>query len=320
MEDLVLAAAATGLPGSLRTLPSQEVSIEDALVLVAAAERHGIAGMVLAAVQRGELLLPAEALDALVETHARQMDTCLRLEDGLLSVTALLEGTGIETRVLAGTAVAHLDYPDPALRAFHRLDLLVRAADLQGAAEILCRRGWLRSGLQEPGARHEIVLVSPAGLALELQATLPDVPADVRINVSDFWNESQEFHLGGRRLRALGAEQRLLHISCCAVRDDATSLVAQRDLVEIALFGTWVFSHLVALASSWNAHLVLARAIRAAWQRLAIADVIALSVWADSYRTTSGRPQPRRESGTGAPRVVPPRPWRELRNLRIGRS
>src|SRR4051794_11171817 len=94
LEDVAVAVTAWGLPGSLHTPPSQEFSVEEALTLVAAADRHGIAGLMLACVQGGELLLPAEALDALVETHARQMETCLRLESELLSVTAVFDDTG----------------------------------------------------------------------------------------------------------------------------------------------------------------------------------------------------------------------------------
>ena len=54
------------------------------------------------------------------------MQSCVQLERVLLETVAELDALGAEFRVLKGTAVAHLDYPDPSWRGFGDIDLLVR--------------------------------------------------------------------------------------------------------------------------------------------------------------------------------------------------
>jgi hypothetical protein len=66
----------------------------------------------------------------------------------------------------------------------------------------------------------------------------------------------------------------------------------------MVLFGEWRRPRLMDLVASWNAQALLAGAVRAAWQRLAIADVTGLSVWAEGYRPEVRRP---RRHPAGAP-------------------
>ena len=59
----------------------------------------------------------------------------MRLEQEVLTVIDLLTASAVDVRILKGSAVAHLDYPDPALRSFIDLDILVRSEQIE------CRDG-----------------------------------------------------------------------------------------------------------------------------------------------------------------------------------
>jgi hypothetical protein len=119
------------------------------------------------------------------------------------------------------------------------------------------------------------------------------------VDSSRLWADGDPFSVSGRKLKALGSEQRLLHTAVLALDpDESQSLVPQRDLVEMVLFGEWRRARLMDLAAAWNAEDTLARAVRASWQRLAIADVTGLSVWAEGYRPEARKP---RRYPAGAP-------------------
>jgi hypothetical protein len=313
LEDLVISAAAGGIPGSLRELPHQELPEKQAHELVEAAQHHQLAGVMLASVQAGELRLPAVATEALVDAHVREMTTCLHLEHELLDVTALFEAAGIESRVLDGTAVAHLDYQDPTLRAFTHLELLVRAADLGRATELLRRSGWRATPAGE-GLVRSTTLVAPSNVRLDLHTTVERAPGGLNVNVQELWSEGQDFLVGPQRLTALDSEQRLLHACCDAMSGGSPPApVLLRDIVEMALFGRWSHTRVLGLAASWKAQSVLAQAVLAAWQRLAIADVTGLSVWAQGYRPPFRSQQLPRDKGTGVTLAARPTSWARFR-------
>jgi hypothetical protein len=318
VEDLAVALAARGLPGSLRELPVEPLPDERALQFVREASRLGMAGFMLTAVRDGELPLSATALDALVVAQLHESTTRVYLEQELVAVTGLLDDAGIESRVLEGCAVANIDYRDTALRAVTSIDLLVQPQDLRPAAEVLRRRGWRppRSADREP--RGAVALVGPTGPRLALHASI-GAALGLSVDLQHLWSDGDQFVVNGRRLKALGGAQRLLHASTLALDGEGTPLlVRQRDLAEMVLFGDWRRRRLMDLATAWNAQDVLANAVRTAWRRLAIADVTALSVWAEHYR-----PGPRKKVRPG-PSLVPAAganigSWAMVRR-RLGRS
>jgi hypothetical protein len=314
LDELVIAVSAVGLPGSLRELPGYELPEQQARELVEAAERQHLAGVTLASAQAGDLRLPPSAFEALADVHVREMTTCLRLEYALLVVTALLDEAGIESRVLDGSAVAHLDYQDPALRTFPQLDLLMRPGDIVRAVHVLRRDGWQPAEPETGRRRSESVtsLTGPDQLRLDLHTTLDRAPGELTVDIDELWSEGQEFVLGERRLTALDSEHRLLDACCRAVTAGShpPPLVIERDIAEMVLFGGWKHGRLMKLASAWRAQAVLAQAVRSAWQHLAIADVTTLSVWAQGYRPPGRQQRPRRLAVTaGGPSL---RSWARL--------
>jgi hypothetical protein len=320
LDDLVVALAAAGLPGSLRTLPEEELSESLGDQLVAAAERLLLAGMVVASVQAGKLRLPPRALAAMIAAQDRETATRRRLEQQLPAATARLEQAGIEARVVDGSAVAYLDYPDPSLRAVPSLDLLVLPTESDAAIAALRRDGWHPLPSRSSGRLPEAALIHPSDVRLNLRTTVDPGLRGLSVRVSELWTDAQEFVIGSRQLRALGSEQRLLQASCSvAAGGSPPLLVYQRDLVEMILFGGWEHRRLMRLATSWRALPVLAHTVRTAWRRLAIADVTGLSVWAEAY-SPSPTPLPPGHTAFDAFPEAPAQPWGKIRSLLARRS
>jgi hypothetical protein len=299
LDDLIVAVAAGGLPGSLREFPEDPVPEPQALELVRATERLGLVGFLLASIRNGRLALPPVAVEALDEAQLYETTTRLYLEQELLPIGMLLDEADIEFRVLDGCAVAHLDYRDSDVRAVTRLDLLVHPRDLGRAAQVLRRRGWRPPRDTESHAGRGVPLVGPSGPRLVLHDTL-DASPESNVDLHELWADADPFVLSGRRLKALGSEQRLLHVSTLAHGpDDQLTLLPHRDLAEMVLFGQWRRGRLMELASSWSLQRVLADAVDTAWRRLAIADVTRLSVWAQAYHAEP-RPHTRRRAAGGS--------------------
>ena len=74
---------------------------------------------------------------AVLAAWVTRMQSCVQLERVLLETVAELDALGAEFRVLKGTAVAHLDYPDPSWRGFGDVDLLVQSDDYEAVVERL---------------------------------------------------------------------------------------------------------------------------------------------------------------------------------------
>jgi hypothetical protein len=320
VDDLLVAVAAVGLPGSLCELPQRELPEREARALVDAVARHEIAGVALASAQAGQLRLARPGLKALADVHVREMAGCLHTEHALLSAITVLDEQSIETRVLDGIATAHLDYHDPAWRSFRDPDVLVRSSDLRRAHDALERSGWRPPRRLRDDAWRGATLVGPAGVHLTLHTSIECQPDHRAVEGPELWADAQAFSVGQHVLKALGPEQRLLHACCRAASAATPPLVVQRDVAEMVLFGDVDYARLMELAISWQAQAAMAHAIRAAWNRLSIADVTSLSVWAEKYLASRSGSKPRRETTAARAAAAAARPLRGIREIQAGRA
>ena len=138
------AVAAHGLEGATLALPEVPVEPPVWAHLVAGAGHERITGLLVRAILDGALPATSEQTEEAGLAHRASMVAALALEATLVGAAALLEGAGIDHRVLKGTGVAHLDYPDPALRSFGDVDLLVRSSQFDDAVEVLVAVGHRR--------------------------------------------------------------------------------------------------------------------------------------------------------------------------------
>jgi hypothetical protein len=145
------------------------------------------------------------------------------------AVTAF-DTAGIPVILLKGPSIAAWLYPEGG-RAYGDSDLLVRAADLAGAGDVLRGMGFER--VSRGAAEHAHTYLrdtNGVGLAVDLHRGLPYVTIDPRI-VWDVLNEgTEELTVHHRPVRILGAPQRALHLCIHAVQHVTESTDPLEDL------------------------------------------------------------------------------------------
>ena len=144
----------------------------------------------------------------------------LRRLAALREIAASLEGAHIPLIVLKGMALAYIAYPDPYCRSMSDVDLLVRLADLEKAAELVRSLGFREStevDLMErfrPAAesRDCFALMSSDGqVQIEIHGSLPSL-AQFGIDSDSLWERSLLATLGGVQVGVLCPESFLQHI------------------------------------------------------------------------------------------------------------
>jgi hypothetical protein len=290
---VVLAVAGHGLTATATTLPDGPPDDGEWAELVRHVVSERLEGHLASAVADGSLpASDSQAAEAFAR-HIEVMALALALESTLLEAADLLASAGVECRVLKGSAAAHLDYPDPSLRAFGDVDLLVRsdAFDAAGAAleaaDFRRRTPQPRAGFDRRFGKGA-VLTAPNGLQIDLHRTFVAGPFGIAVDLDELWRRSVPFAVGGRQLEALGAEERFLNACYHVVLGDVPpKLVPQRDIAQMLQNRTLDFDRVRTLSAHWQSDVVVAYALRMVWDTFALGDVTAISEWARSYRPSS---------------------------------
>jgi hypothetical protein len=258
---------------------------------MALARHERITGLLVSAVLDGALPATVEQTEEAHLAHRASMVTALALEATLVRTAALFDEAGIDYRVLKGTGVAHLDYPDPALRSFGDVDLLVRSSQYDHAVETLVAVGHQRKFPEpRPGFDRRFgkgsCLVNPNGHEIDLHRTLAMGPYGVRLDLDDLWRRSSTFELAGHLFHALGPEERFLHACFHAVLgDNPPRLAPLRDVAQMHLARPLDVDLTRRLSSSWAADAVIARAVLMAADVLGLETDGPLTPWAAGFST-----------------------------------
>lgn len=319
-RDVLRALAAWGLPGE-RPLPADAARAAGPELVGAAAEARLI-GVLAVANQAGELSLDALTAEQVALRHRDALLWCLRLEVELLATLELLARTGIRPVVLKGPALAHLDAPDPALRPFADLDLLVPAEQIDAAVLALVAAGAerpvaeRRAGFDRRFAKS-VTLRTASGIELDLHRTLVDGAHGVRLPLARLSDQAVSFELAGVTVPCLGAVHRLLHSAYhLALGSPTPRLGSLRDLATALTAPDLRWPEVVAEAERWGGTGVLALAVQLTVDELGIAAPEA-SAWAervtvpDRERAIIAR---HRAEGSGIGRakvdaLLEPQPW-----------
>ena len=286
VRRLVLALAAHGLPSAGLELPDRPLPDEDWKRLRNEVRHQRLTGQASAAADHGALALTAEQREELEREHVAAMAQVLRLERALLRVHDVLSGADVPFVVLKGTAVGHLDYPDPGARAFGDNDILLPTDRYAEGMAALLDHGYTRPAA-EIGPGFDVrfgkgaTLIGSDQSELDVHRTLAMGPYGLLVRLDELWDRPARFMIGGRELLALGTEQRYLHACFHAVIGNATRrVVPHRDVAEMLLYGEHDPARLRELAAHWSAEVVLARAITDTWALLGITASGPLVDWA----------------------------------------
>jgi hypothetical protein len=290
----LLAVAGHRLPGARRAFPVRPLDDDRWASLLNAAAEQRVTGLLNAAAVDGVLPVTdaqqREALDA----HRRRRLRVLALEHQLATVVDVLGDGGdggVDTRVLKGSAVARLDYADPAIRSYIDIDILVRAADVDRAVALLTAAGFRRT-LAEPRPGFDrrfdkgMTLIAPSGYELDLHRTFVLGPWGAVMNPDQLWDDGESVIVGGRAFWALSRPYRFLH-ACyhAALGNWPLRLASLRDVAEQLRRGQDDRA-VLEIASAWGVGAIVAAAIDDSRRLLGTDADDALTVWARQHRSS----------------------------------
>lgn len=267
----------------------------EALELVDLATDTRLLGPLMFAVDLGQLDLPHEAVQLLVERHRAAQLWCLHLEARLLEICEWFAAAGgIEFLVLKGSAVAHLDEVVPELRSFADIDILVVDHQIDRAVTTLSQHGATRPWA-EVRPRYDrryaksVTMTCPDGVEVDVHRALCDGVHGLRIPVDRLFAQSESLTLGRMSLTVLSPVHRALHGAYHAILGSPLpSLVSLRDLAGYLSDPSLSPEIVVPEAARWGGEAVLAAAVRTTVAELNI-DPPQWREWAERTGT------PRRE-------------------------
>lgn len=226
-----------------------------------------LTGLLVAALTGGEVTATAAQRQSAAEAHTIAMARDVLLERALLRTVTTLRAVDIEPCVLKGSALGHLDFPDPSWRSFSDVDVLVRSSDYDRAANALSAAG-LRRLFPEPRPGFDrrfskgTVFVGSAGTEVDLHRTFAKGPYGLLLDLDLLWSDLTHFEVGGVQLTALAPAGRALHAAFQVALDgEYRRAGAGRDFAAVLRHPDLEANTLLTLADRSGACSVLARAV-----------------------------------------------------------
>jgi hypothetical protein len=287
LGELLGSIAASGLHGAPGIWPVEPLATDVWAELVQRVRAERLSGFLVHAIGSGALAVTEQQAAQAKREHLVAVGRVLGIETGSLEIIRQLSAAGVRARVLKGPAVANLDYPDPALRLFVDIDLIVRSEEFDRAVTALTEAGHRRRHRQpRPGFDRRFSkgtsFVAHERLDIDLHRTFVMGPYGLRVQLDDLWGPGSTFRLGGTQVEALDPEVRFLH-ACfhTALGDVVPRLVPQRDVAQMLLNGRLDLDRVDSLMRRWQAEAVVAKAVAHTWSTLGLQDS---SAWIDRVR------------------------------------
>lgn len=290
--ELAAAVAAYRLPGARRGLPEKALDLGQWSRFFGIVCEQRLTGLLVAAVDDGAFPTTVAQAEQAAAAQVESMHLALVLEQLLVRLVDGLDGADVDYRVLKGPAYARLVYPDPALRPFGDIDILVPGDQLDLAATVLKTTGaWRPVPELRPGFDRRFgkgaTFRTAAGHEIDLHRTFIFGPFGMRMRAGDLFISADPFVVGGRTMKTLTAEGRFVHACFHALLGSPQPrLLPMRDIAQIASTTSFDLGAATELARSWRAEAVVATAVRTAWRILSIDEVVEVSAWADRYEVT----------------------------------
>lgn len=271
--DAVLVVAARHGLG----MPVEPVAVDGEAATVAARARFDhFSGFLARAVLDGVVIADDSLQSVVLADWHRQLLTCVRLEALAVRTAELLHTARIRWRLTKGAALAHLDYPDPSVRTFGDVDIVVHPDDWPDAFGLLTSAGGYRREVPTlPGgydARYGkgATLTTPEGLEVDLHRRFAIGRFGVTSRMEELFGAADAVELAGRSLPVLDPPGRLLHACFHATLGGFRRLRAFRDVAQLLLVSGVDWETTFGMARGWRAEPVVARAVQDTWERLGL--------------------------------------------------
>jgi hypothetical protein len=281
------AAARFGLADPVAPPPVLTIADSGRWQMITRIDRMG--GLLSSAIEAGHVVADDEASDRVADIWHQQLIASVVVEALVVRTAEVLDEAGVTWRLTKGAAVAHLDYPDPALRPFGDADVLVHPADWASAVHALVESGCRRQRPElGPGWDDRFgkgaTLNSPEGLEIDLHRRFAIGRFGVRSRMDDLYGVGDSIELAGRSIPTLDGPGRLLHSCHHAALGGFRHYRAHRDVAQQLLVTEVDWRATVEIASAWRVKAVVARAITDTWQVLGLDVEHPAHAWAASTR------------------------------------
>lgn len=288
VEQVLWAVAAHGLPTGHR-LPVEPMPDADFSTLLGECQRHRLVGLLADAVASGAFAVTDRQRTELVGWCRQWNAVEVRVEQLLLQATSVLREHDIGFLVIKGAAVAHRWYPDPALRSFGDVDVLLAPGSFAQGATLLAdalgatrEQPEMRSGFDDRLGRE--ILLRVRGLELDLHRTFIGGYYGAVVPLGELFDSTDVVAVGGRALPVLDPVAALLHAGIAAAVGDAQPrAMARRDLLQMTRQLDLDAPDVVRMAERarrWHCAGLLALALRESVIALAYTEELPLVQWA----------------------------------------
>jgi hypothetical protein len=302
------AVAGFGLSGhdDHRPLLERPLQPSDWVTLLATCRAERTVGLLVATAATGRLKATDGQVAQAEAAHSSLMGRVVLLEQVLVAASTLLSNAGVGHRVLKGSACAWLDWPEPSLRTFFDIDLLL-AGDYEAGLRALESGGCRRSSVEvhrgfDRRFGKGTTMVDPGAHEVDVHRTLAAGAYGLLIKRDELLDGADPLTIGECRLLALARPQRLVHACYHATLGDGRARHATlRDVGELVLGCTPTEREpVLQLARSWDGAAPVASAINAATGLLHLPLAHPLVQWARAYEPTADEHRRLRAySGTG---------------------
>jgi hypothetical protein len=297
-SDRLVAVAAHGLAGSRTDLPTAPLADLEWFDLVQACLAADLAGFLVSAASAGDLPTTAGQGDELTALRAEGEGLTQVVERRAVTLSSLLTTAAVDHRIVDGPA-RRLAYGDASIRHARSARVLVSPSRLGDAVALLGPAPRAPTG--QPIERRERLAVLPAvaglgalpsfgGDGVAASAAEAGTGAAANGALADVFGAVATVMLDDRAVPVLTVEQQLV-VTCVELCSaPVTSLVAVRDVAELALSPGLDGLRTRRLADAVEATAALAEGVALAWSAFDLADKTELSVWA--RRMGGRRPVP----------------------------
>lgn len=203
-------------PNAVRAL----LECDDVAGLAKLALEHRMAPWLAGVIASNEVTAAASHLAPVRQAGGGQTMQTMLLYAEMTKVVGLLNEADIPVVVLKGPALADTVYPDPALRAYGDIDILIHEKDLLQTSEILRNRGYVEE--HESNHPHRIhqchgifqrkFLNSDSGHLVEVHCDHLQIGLEP-VSMDEIWSDATEHSFGRATARVL--EQHDLFVQLC---------------------------------------------------------------------------------------------------------